>query len=116
MDKDKTAILQGTLDLLVLKTVETMGPLHGWAIAKRIEQVSRDLLEMKYGTLYPALMRLEQSGWISSEWGTSDNNRRARFYQLTKAGRKELTRERSEWRRIADAIRRVLEPKTSQSG
>ena len=71
MDKDKAAILQGTLDLLVLKTVETMGPLHGWAIAKRIEQVSEDLLEMKYGTLYPALMRLEQNGWISSEWGTS---------------------------------------------
>ena len=87
MEKDKAAILQGTLDLLVLKTVETMGPLHGWAIAKRIEQVSQDLLEMKYGTLYPALMRLEQSGWISSEWGTSENNRRARFYSITRQGR-----------------------------
>jgi transcriptional regulator len=84
--KDKPEFLQGTLDLLVLKTVETMGPLHGWAIAKRIEQVLHDLLEMKYGTLYPALMRLEQSGWISSEWGTSENNRRARFYSITKQG------------------------------
>jgi len=79
MGKDKAELLQGTLDLLVLKTVETMGPLHGWAIAKRIEQVAQDLLELKYGTLYPALMRLEQNGWISSEWGTSENNRRASF-------------------------------------
>ena len=108
MDKDKTAILQGTLDLLVLKTVETMGPLHGWAIAKRIEQVSQDLLEMKYGTLYPALMRLEQSGWISSEWGASDNNRRARFYSITRQGRKQLAFEAEGWKQMAAFITRVL--------
>ena len=108
MDKDKAAILQGTLDLLVLKTVETMGPLHGWAIAKRIEQVSEDLLEMKYGTLYPALMRLEQSNWISSEWGTSENNRRARFYSITRQGRKQLAREAKSWAQMAAFIGRVL--------
>jgi PadR family transcriptional regulator len=107
-DKDKAALLQGTLDLLVLKTVETMGPLHGWAIAKRIEQVSQDLLEMKYGTLYPALMRLEQGGWISSEWGTSENNRRARFYSITRQGRKQLAREAESWKQMSAFIRRVL--------
>ena len=108
MDKDKAAILQGTLDLLVLKTVETMGPLHGWAIAKRIEQVSRDLLEMKYGTLHPALMRLEQSGWISSEWGASENNRRARFYSITRQGRKQLALEAKSWEQMAAFITRLL--------
>jgi PadR family transcriptional regulator PadR len=108
MDKDKAAILQGPLDLLVLKTVETMGPLHGWAIAKRIEQVSNDLLEMKYGTLYPALMRLEQSGWIASEWGTSENNRRARFYSITRQGRKQLALEAEGWEQMAAFIARVL--------
>ena len=108
MDKDKAAILQGTLDLLVLKTVETMGPLHGWAIAKRIEQISEDLLEMKYGTLYPALMRLEQNGWISSEWGTSENNRRARFYSITRQGRKQLALEAKSWAQMAAFITRML--------
>jgi len=108
MDKDKAAILQGTLDLLVLKTVETMGPLHGWAIAKRIEQISQDLLEMKYGTLYPALMRLEQNGWISSEWGTSENNRRARFYSITRQGRKQLALEAKGWEQMSAFITRVL--------
>src|SRR5436189_6079936 len=108
MDKEKAAILQGTLDLLVVKTVETMGPLHGWAIAKRIEHGSQDLLEMKYGTLYPALMRLGQSGWISSEWGTSDNNRRARFYSITRDGRKQLAREAKSWEQMAAFITRVL--------
>jgi PadR family transcriptional regulator, regulatory protein PadR len=108
MGKDKTELLQGTLDLLVLKTVDTLGPLHGWAIAKRIEQISQDLLEMKYGTLYPALMRLEQSGWISSEWGTADNNRRARFYSRTKQGRKQLAREAKSWEEMAAFITRVL--------
>jgi transcriptional regulator len=106
--KDKAELLQGTLDLLVLKTVDTMGPLHGWAIAKRIEQVAEDLLEMKYGTLYPALMRLEQNGWISSEWGTSDNNRRARFYSITKLGRKQLALEAENWEQMAAFIARVL--------
>jgi transcriptional regulator len=106
--KDKAELLQGTLDLLVLKTVETMGPLHGWAIAKRIEQVAQDLLELKYGTLYPALMRLEQNGWISSEWGTSDNNRRARFYSITKQGRKQLALEAESWGQMSAFIARVL--------
>jgi transcriptional regulator len=109
MGKDRTELLQGTLDLLVLKTVETMGPLHGWAIAKRIEQISQDLLEMKYGTLYPALMRLEQNGWISSEWGTSENNRRARFYSITKQGRKQLALEAKNWEQMASFIARVLD-------
>ena len=109
MGKDKAELLQGTLDLLVLKTVETMGPLHGWAIAKRIEQISQDLLEMKYGTLYPALMRLEQSGWISSEWGASENNRRARFYSITKHGRKQLALEAKSWEQMAAFIARVLD-------
>ena len=108
MAKDKTELLQGTLDLLVLKTVDTMGPLHGWAIAKRIEQVAQDLLEMKYGTLYPALMRLEQNGWISSEWGTSENNRRARFYSITKQGRKQLALEAENWEQMSAFIGRVL--------
>ena len=108
MDKDKAAILQGTLDLLVLKTVETMGPLHGWAIAKRIEQVSQDLLEMKYGTLYPALLKLEQEGLISSEWGVSDNNRKAKFYKLTKAGRKQIERDTRQWAETSAIMTRFL--------
>ena len=94
--------------MLVLKTVETMGPLHGWAIAKRIELVAQDLLEMKYGTLYPALMRLEQSSWIASEWGTSENNRRARFYSITRQGRKQLAREAKSWEQMAAFITRML--------
>jgi transcriptional regulator len=105
--KDKADLLQGTLDLLVLKTLETMGTLHGWGIAKRIEQISEDLLEMKYGTLYPALMRLEQQGWISSEWGTSENNRRARFYSITRQGRKQLALEAENWEQMAAFIARV---------
>jgi PadR family transcriptional regulator, regulatory protein PadR len=106
--KDKADVLQGTLDLLVLKTVETMGPIHGWGIAKRIEQVSQDLLEMKYGTLYPALMKLEQNGWISSVWGVSENNRRARFYSITRQGRKQLALEAKNWEQMAAFIARVL--------
>jgi len=108
MEKGKADLLPGTLDLLVLKTVETMGPIHGWGIAKRIEQVSQDLLEMKYGTLYPALMKLEQNGWISSEWGASENNRRARFYSITREGRKQLAIEAANWERMAAFITRVL--------
>ena len=108
MEKDKADLLHGTLDLLVLKTVETMGPIHGWGIAKRIEQISQDLLEMKYGTLYPALMKLEQNGWISSEWGISENNRRARFYSITKQGRKQLALEAKNWEQMATFIARVL--------
>lgn len=108
MGKNKADLLQGTLDLLVLKTLESMGPLHGWGIAKRIEQLSRDLLEMKYGTLYPALMRLEQNGWISSKWGVSENNRRARFYSITAQGRKQLALETENWEQMAAFIGRVL--------
>jgi len=106
--KEKADLLPGTLDLLVLKTVETMGPIHGWGIAKRIEQVSQDLLEMKYGTLYPALMKLEQNGWISSEWGASENNRRARFYSITNQGRKQLALQEKNWEQMAAFIARVL--------
>jgi len=102
-------ILRGTLDLLVLKTLETLGPLHGYGIARRIEQVSEHLLHLNQGTLYPALLRLEQKGWISSKWGTSDNNRRARYYSLTKAGKKQLAREAESWERMAGVIARMLQ-------
>src|SRR5579862_2796984 len=104
----RTEILQGTLDLLVLKTIETLGPLHGFGIARRIEQVSGAALQMNQGTLYPALVRLEQRGWIRSSWGVSANNRRARFYSLTKAGRKQLAVETESWERMASMITRML--------
>ncbi len=109
MPREKEDILRGTLDLLVLKTLETLGPLHGYGIARRIEQVSRDLLHLNQGTLYPALLRLEQRGWISSHWGTSDNHRRARYYSLTKSGRRQLARETESWQLMAGVIGRVLE-------
>jgi PadR family transcriptional regulator len=109
MTGGKEDILRGTLDLLVLKTLDTLGPLHGYGIARRIEQVSENLLHLNQGTLYPALLRLEQKGWISSKWGTSDNNRRARYYALTKAGRKQLAREAESWERMAGMIGRLLE-------
>jgi len=105
----KTDVLQGTLDLLVLKTLDTLGPLHGFGIARRLQQVSRDLLQLNQGTLYPALMRLEQRGWIRSKWGVSENNRRARFYTLTKAGRKQLAVETESWERMSSMITRLLE-------
>ena len=95
--------------MLVLKTLDAMGPLHGWGIAKRLEQVSEDLLQLNYGTLYPALIKLEQNGWISSKWGVSDNGRRARFYSLTKRGRKQLQVESERWDQMAAFIGRVLE-------
>jgi PadR family transcriptional regulator, regulatory protein PadR len=100
--------LQGTLDLMVLKTLEAMGPLHGYGIARRIEQVSGDLLHMNQGTLYPALLRLEQSGWVSSKWGISDNNRRAKYYSITKSGMKQLAAETENWERVAGIIARML--------
>jgi PadR family transcriptional regulator, regulatory protein PadR len=109
MTRGKEDILRGTLDLLVLKTLDTLGPLHGYGIARRIEQVSENLLHLNQGTLYPALLRLEQKGWISSKWGTSDNNRRARYYALTKAGRTQLAREAESWERMAGMIGRLLE-------
>jgi len=106
---EREAILRGTLDLLVLKTLETLGPLHGYGIARRIEQMSEHLLHLNQGSLYPALLRLEQKGWISSKWGTSDNNRRARYYALTKAGKRQLTHETESWERMAGVIARLLQ-------
>src|SRR5262249_8034462 len=108
MGDAKTDVLQGTLDLMVLKTLEALGPLHGYGIARRIEQVSENLLQLNQGTLYPALLRLQQRGWIKSEWGTSDNNRKARFYQLTKAGRRQLAAETRNWERISGVMERLL--------
>lgn len=101
-------VLPGTLDLIVLKTLETLGPLHGYGIAVRIQQVSENLLTLNQGTLYPALLRLEQRGWISSKWGTSDNNRRAKFYSLTVRGRKQLAAEAESWERMATLMSRLL--------
>jgi PadR family transcriptional regulator len=102
-------ILRGTLDLLVLKTLDTLGPLHGYGIARRIEQVSENLLHLNQGTLYPALLRLQQRGWIKSRWGISDNHRRARYYSLTKAGKRQLARQTGSWQRMAGMIGRVLQ-------
>ncbi len=101
-------ILRGTLDLLVLKTLDSMGPLHGYGIARRIEQVSGDLLHLNQGTIYPALLRLQQRRWITAKWGVSDNNRRARYYSLTPAGRKQLTKETENWERMVNIIARSL--------
>ena len=109
MARIKAEVLQGTLDLMVLKTLDTLGPMHGYGIARRIEQISDNLLEMNQGTLYPALLRLQQKGWISSDWGMSENNRRARFYSLTKAGRRQLALEAKNWERMAGIIARLLE-------
>src|ERR1700740_850167 len=100
-------VLQGTLDLIVLKTLETLGPLHGYGIAQRIQQVSEDLLKLNQGTLYPALLRLEQRGWISSKWGVSDHNRRAKYYSLTRAGHKQLVAEAKGWERMSAMISRL---------
>ncbi len=107
--QSRAEVLQGTLDLMVLKTLDSLGPMHGFGIARRIEQVSGDLLRLNQGTLYPALLRLDQKGWITSKWGTSENNRRARFYSLTKAGRKQLEKEAEDWERMSAIIARLLE-------
>jgi transcriptional regulator len=104
----KTDVMQGTLDLMVLKTLDALGPLHGYGIARRIEQVSENLLQLNQGTLYPALLRLQQRGWIKSEWGFSDNNRKARFYQITNAGRRQLAAETKNWERISGVMARLL--------
>ena len=101
-------VLQGTLDLMVLKTLDSLGPLHGYGIAQRIQQVSEDLLKLNQGTLYPALLRLEQRGWINSKWGVSDNNRKAKYYALTRSGRKQLATETKSWERMAGVIARLL--------
>ena len=108
MSQPKAEVLQGTLDLMVLKTLETLGPLHGYGIARRIEQVSENLLQMNQGTVYPALLRLQQRAWITSMWGASENNRRAKYYSITRAGRKQLFLETRNWERISAVIARLL--------
>ncbi|HTW47919.1 MAG TPA: PadR family transcriptional regulator [Acidobacteriaceae bacterium] len=107
---DKTDVWQGTLALMVLKTLETMGPQHGYGIARRIEQTSGNQLALNYGTLYPMLLKLEQEGAIASEWGVSDNNRKAKFYRLTRAGRKQLDRAMQDWRQATAIVARFLSP------
>jgi PadR family transcriptional regulator PadR len=111
----KSDVWQGTLALMVLKTLETLGPQHGYGIARRIEQTSGDLLSVNYGTLYPALLKLEQEGYIASEWGVSDNNRRAKFYKLTRAGRKQLEKEAREWEQATVILARFLGAKEEAS-
>jgi len=108
MPDSKSDVLQGTLDLMILKTLESMGPLHGYGIARRIEQVSSDTLSLNQGTIYPALLRLEQRNWIKSEWGTSDTGRRAKFYSLTRIGRKQIAAEEENWSRIVETIARFI--------
>ncbi len=107
---EKLDVWQGTLALMVLKTIGSMGPLHGYGIARRIEQISGNVLSLNYGTLYPALLRLEQEGFISSEWGVSENNRRAKFYKLTRAGRKQLEKQAREWEQTTAILARFLAP------
>lgn len=109
MGKDKTDLLQGTLDLLILRSLQ-LGPMHGFGISVLIRQASKEVLQVEQGSLYPALYRLEAQGWIDSEWGTSDNNRKAKFYRLTPEGRKQLQAETSNWKRLSDAINLVLKP------
>src|SRR5580704_9427444 len=101
---EKADVLQGTLILLVLRTLDALGPLHGYGIARRIEQISGDLLQLNQGTLYPALLRIEQEGWIASQWGASEKNRRAKFYSITTSGRRQLARETKDWRRMSSTI------------
>jgi PadR family transcriptional regulator PadR len=108
--ESKTDILQGTLDLMVLRTLETMGPQHGFGLAKRIQQISAGVLDLNQGTLYPALLRLEQRGWIQSRWGTSESNRRAKFYELTRKGRRQMEQESEGWARTVALMERFLRP------
>jgi transcriptional regulator len=105
---EKADVLQGTLILLVLRTLEALGPLHGYGIARRIEQISGELLQLNQGTLYPALLRMEQEGWITSKWGASESNRKAKFYSITRAGRRQLTKETEDWQRMSSTIERFL--------
>ena len=104
----RSDVLQGTLDLMVLQTLDAMGPLHGYGVARRIEQISEDVLQLNQGTIYAALLRLQQRRWISASWGTSDNNRKAKFYVITKSGRKQLAEQAANWERIAGVIGRLL--------
>ena len=108
MDRKTSEVLQGTLDLMILKTLHALGPLHGFGIARRIEQVSRDVLQLNEGTVYTSLLRLQQQGWIAAAWGTSENNRKAKFYSITRRGQKQLEVETENWERISGVIRRVL--------
>ncbi len=108
MDKKRSEVLQGTLDLMILKTLHVLGPLHGFGIARRIEQVSRDVLRLNEGTVYASLLRLQQQGWIRADWGTSENNRKAKFYSITRRGQKQLAEEAENWERISAVIGRVL--------
>ena len=108
MEQKKSDVLQGTLDLMILKTLHALGPLHGFGIARRLEQVSRDILQLNEGTVYTSLLRMQQQGWISAEWGTSENNRKAKFYFITKRGVKQLELETENWERISGVIGRVL--------
>ncbi len=108
MTNDRSEILQGTLDLMVLKTLEAMGPLHGYGLARRIEQLSEEVLRVNQGTIYASLVRLLQKGWISAEWGASENNRKAKFYSITRRGRKQLTAEAENWERVSGVIGRLL--------
>jgi transcriptional regulator len=114
MRPQKADVLQGTLDLLVLKTLDAIGPLHGYGIARRIEQISEDALKLNEGTVYASLLRLQQRGWILATWGTSENNRKAKFYAITRAGRKQLDREAENWERISGAVGRVLSLETGR--
>ena len=106
----RSDVLQGTLDLMVLQTLDAMGPLHGYGVARRIEQISEDVLQLNQGTIYASLLRLQQRRWISASWGTSDNNRRAKFYAITRSGRKQLAVETANWERLSAVIGRVLRP------
>ena len=108
MGESKSDILQGTLDLMVLQTLDAMGPLHGYGVARRIEQVSEDVLQLNQGTIYASLLRLQQRRWISAAWGTSDNNRKAKFYVITRAGRRQLAVQAENWQRISGVIGRLL--------
>ena len=108
MGETRSDILQGTLDLMVLQTLDVMGPLHGYGIARRIEQISEDVLQLNQGTIYASLLRLQQRRWISASWGTSDNNRKAKFYAITKAGRKQLAAQAQNWERISAVMMRML--------
>jgi transcriptional regulator len=106
--KDRSEVLQGTLDLMVLKALDALGPLHGYGIARRIEQVSEDVLRLNEGTVYASLLRLQQKGWIQSEWGASERNRKAKFYSITRSGRRQLAREAENWERISSVVGRML--------
>src|SRR5438552_1309869 len=115
MANDKSEVLHGSLALMVLRTLDTLGPQHGWGIARRIEQISGDALELNQGTLYPALLRLEQMGWITSKWGASENNRRAKFYAITRSGKKQLAPEAENWKQMSGIIARFGDPASEAS-